>query len=92
MEIKNINLEELKYGAAYRIEINVEGFTGILSDTTKRIFNDCLLESIVPGNEAEFSFELYDESLDYEDIDDENIICVSQKDLDEGRVTITKKK
>jgi hypothetical protein len=80
------NTQDIGWKKKYTLKVLSPEFTGTPIEDIKE-FKGCSLELKAAGD-VEFSFDV-DESIDdYLDIGDDNIICVTQSDLDKELVKI----
>jgi len=83
-----MNIKDLDWKNKYKIEVLNPEIEGIF-DESRRVYEQCILESL-SSSDADFSFDLDDEEFeDYADIPDENIIYITQSDIDNEYVKIS---
>lgn len=86
-----LNISDISFGKKYTIEVLSDEFKGSFNGESK--FIDCVPECGV-GNNMDFSFDFdgfdkYGDPIDdYCDIPEENIVVVSQEDINNNLVKI----
>ena len=77
-----MKIQDLSFGAKYTVEVCYDE-----QAVERGIYHDCQVE-LSDDYHVEFSLPDLDDELTYEEINDDDIIIVTQEDLDNGNIKI----